>query len=147
MYAYDLFAKFAFYYEKTTFIMIASVAGAALNIGLNYIFIKMFGYIAAGYTTLVCFVVYAGCHYLFMKKVCNQCCNGEYPYEEKKLLLITVPFVIVGFLLLLTYNYPIVRYALVVLGLIMICIFRKKIITTISSIIKLKRNNVNFHDN
>ena len=32
MYMYDLFAKFAFYYEKTKFVMIASVTGAILNI-------------------------------------------------------------------------------------------------------------------
>lgn len=35
MYSYDLFAKFAFYYEKTKFVMVASVIGAVLNIVLN----------------------------------------------------------------------------------------------------------------
>ena len=46
MYSYDLFAKLAFYYEKTGFVMIASVVGAALNVLLNYIFIGKYGYIA-----------------------------------------------------------------------------------------------------
>lgn len=61
MYMYDLFAKFAFYYEKTKFVMIASVTGAILNIILNFIFIRLFGYRAAGYTTLACYMIYSIC--------------------------------------------------------------------------------------
>lgn len=37
MFAYDLFAKFEFYYEKTRWIALATVCGAILNIILNYI--------------------------------------------------------------------------------------------------------------
>ena len=69
MYVYDLFAKFAFYYEKTGYIMLASVVGAALNVLLNWIFINKYGYTAAGYTTLVCYVAYSIAHYIMMKIV------------------------------------------------------------------------------
>nr|WP_330391620.1 oligosaccharide flippase family protein [Butyrivibrio sp. YAB3001] len=72
LFLYDLFAKFAFYYEKTRFIMAASVGGAILNVLLNFIFIRKYGYIAAGYTTLVCYMTYCMIHFLFMKKVCKQ---------------------------------------------------------------------------
>ncbi|MCR5609723.1 MAG: oligosaccharide flippase family protein, partial [Lachnospiraceae bacterium] len=59
VFSYTLYANFEFYYKKTTHIMIASVIGASLNILLNYIFLNIFGYYAAGYTTLVCYIIYS----------------------------------------------------------------------------------------
>lgn len=68
MFAYDLFAKFEFYYENTKLIALATVLSALLNITLNYIFIAIFGYYAAGYTTLLCYMLYALFHYYAMKR-------------------------------------------------------------------------------
>ena len=139
MYAYDLFAKFAFYYEKTIVIMAASVFAAGLNIILNYIFIKIFGYIAAGYTTLICFLIYALVHYLFMRKVCRDCCEGSYPYETKKIVMITIPFLIAGFAFLATYQIPVVRYGIVLVLLIVAFIIRNKIKQVIMQLVKLRK--------
>lgn len=127
MYAYDLFAKFAFYYEKTRFIMIASVIGALLNIVLNYVFIRRFGYLAAGYTTLVCYITYTVLHYLFMRKVCRVYCQGRYPYNTKILVGISFAFLIICFVLLFTYRYPIIRYCIAIILLLCILIKRKYI--------------------
>lgn len=138
MYSYDLFAKFAFYYEKTKTIMLASVSGAVLNIILNYICIKQYGYIAAGYTTLVCYMFFSITHYLFMRKVCRECCNYEYPYETKKILMIAIPFLIAGFIFLFTYNYSVLRYGIVGGFLLIGVIIRKKIITVVKSILSLR---------
>ena len=139
MYSYDLFAKFAFYHEKTKFIMEASVAGAALNVILNYICIKKFGYVAAGYTTLACYMIYSVVHYHFMKRVCDQFCGGVYPYDTSKILLITIPFVAVGLALLFTYRYPFVRYGIFVVSLIVTVIRRKKILSIVTRLINLKK--------
>lgn len=140
MYAYDLFAKFAFYYEKTKVIMIASVFGAILNVALNYIFIHKFGYIAAGYTTLVCFIIYASMHYIFMRWVCRECCAGEYPYETVKILKITIPFLIAGFIFMATYEYPFLRYGLVGIAGILAVVLRNRIIAIIKRIVGLKKS-------
>ena len=141
MYSYDLFAKFAFYYEKTIVIMIASISGAILNIGLNFVFINLFGYIAAGYTTLVCYIVFAFVHYCFMRKVCRDFCEGEYPYESKKILFITIPFLVLGFIILLVYNYPIIRYCLVAIAVIIAILNKEKIINNVKRIVSLKKKN------
>ena len=138
MYTYDVFAKFAFYYEKTTAIMIASVTGAALNILLNYVFIKLYGYVAAGYTTLICFMVYSVAHYLFMRRICRECCEGKYPFTTNKILLITIPFLFAGFGLLTTYNYPVIRYGIVVVALIVAFIFKRNITKAIKDILVLR---------
>ena len=127
MYAYDWYAKFAFYYEKTVMIMVASIIGAVLNIALNYIFIRKFGYIAAGYTTLICYAVYVIAHYIFMQKICVEYCDGRYPYETKKILMITMPFVLLGLSFLLLYELPVIRYSILVVGISVTIFMRKKI--------------------
>lgn len=138
MYSYDLFAKFAFYYEKTNLIMIASITGAVINVVLNYIFISMFGYIAAGYTTLLCYILYSVIHYCLMSWVCKQKCSEKNPYSLMKLNKITIPFLIIGFVLLFTYNYPIIRYMLIVLSIVLILINKNKICNLITRIVALK---------
>ena len=138
MYSYDLYAKFAFYFEKTKFIMVASVLGAALNIVLNIVFIRWFGYMAAGYTTLFCYIVYSVGHYLFMIKVCAACCHADYPYESKKIMIISVVFVVVGSAFLFTYHYPIIRYGIVVMAAIVVFIMRDKLTLVVKSIVNLR---------
>lgn len=139
MYSYDLFAKFAFYFEKTNLIMIASVVGAFLNIVLNYIFIKMFGYITAGYTTLVCYLIYSIAHYILMNIICNKYCDCIRPYETKKIISITVLFVVIGFIFLLTYNYPAIRYGLILVAAFLAIINRNAIISLGKKIVMLKK--------
>lgn len=126
MYAYDLFAKIAFYYEKTMAIMTASVFAAVFNIILNFGFIKAFGYIAAGYTTLMCYIIYAIVHYAFMRKVCRECCDGVYPYDTKKVVLISVMFLAGGFALLATYRYTMLRCGLLLALLTCMALVVKK---------------------
>lgn len=140
MYSYDLFAKFAFYYEKTKLIMGASVIGAILNIVLNYICIKIFGYIAAGYTTLVCYMVYSVAHYILMNKICNRYCHGVIPYSTKRILTITSPFMLIGFALLFTYSYPLIRYSFICFGLITCLIKRNQFMKIWIKLITLKKS-------
>lgn len=139
MYSYDLFAKFAFYYEKTTLIMLASVVGAVLNLILNYIFIGIYGYIAAGYTTLVCYLIYTLFHYILMNSVCKKYADGVRPYRTKVLLMITIPFLLCGFLLLLTYAYPFIRYSLMFFALICLVLLRKKIAVIFRQLVEIKK--------
>ena len=139
MFSYDLYAKHAFYYEKTRAIMLASVSGAALNILLNYIFISRFGYIAAGYTTLFCYIVYACAHYIFMRRVCRQCCEGVYPYTTKKIIAISCSFLIVGFLCMLTYDYPVIRYGIITTAAILLFLNRHYIIDYLRKIVYLRK--------
>lgn len=139
MYCYDLFAKFAFYYEKTKAIMVASILGALLNIVLNYIFIQRVGYLAAGYTTLVCYLVYAAAHYLLMRKICKESCDSRYPYDTRIILLIVILFTGLGSVLICTYSYPVVRYGIVCLALAAAVVMRRKLIGMIGILSKLKK--------
>ncbi len=139
IFCYDLFAEFEFYYEKTKFIMVASIMGAAANIFLNYFFIQWFGYIAAGYTTLICYIIYALAHYLFMNRVCKQKLDGEKPYSTKILLLIIVVFMALGFYFLFTYNFPILRYASLAVMVVILILMRKRIMELVNSLLSMRR--------
>ena len=141
MFAYDLFAKFAFYYEKTVFIMLASVIGAMLNIILNYCLIKEFGYIAAAYTTLLCYFVFTLFHYVFMNKVCDDYCNSARPYSSKKLSIILVCFIMLSFSIMLTYHNLIIRYLGIIFFVFITYLHRERIRNFYWQFISIKKSS------
>ena len=140
MYLYDWFARFEYYYEKTYYILIASLSGAALNLLLNYICIPIFGYIAAGYTTLICYIVYSFMHYFFMHKICKKSLTGRKVYDMKTIIVITVVFMAAGFAMLFTYKYTIIRYCCIALMLLFIIVKSKYIMSKMKEIISIKKN-------
>ncbi|MGN1026689.1 MAG: lipopolysaccharide biosynthesis protein, partial [Faecousia sp.] len=140
MYSYDLFAKFAFYYEKTKLIMTASTIGAALNVFLNLYFIRKFGYIAAGYTTLACYIIYCVAHYNLMNWLCKTYCEGTTPYDTKKILGISVIFLVSGFAFLITYYHPVIRYVIIIIAIFSVFFVRKKLMKIGKMLLATKKN-------
>ena len=86
MFLYNLFGNIEFYYEKTLFIMVASCVGAILNGVLNAAFIPIFGYYAAGYTTLFCYAVFAVSHYVFYRIIVRKKADVKGIYNGKIIL-------------------------------------------------------------
>ena len=125
-YLYLCFAPFEFYFEKRIWTTIGTLTSATANIILNIIFIKIFGYFAAGYTTLVCYVINSFMHYYFMRKVCKTYLNYIKPYDSKLLLLISVSFMVIGFIYILTYQNILVRYMLTIALLLIFAVWVKK---------------------
>lgn len=65
-----------FYNKKTIMISAATICTAILNLILNYVFIKKYGYSAAAYTTAFCNLIIVLIHYIVTRdmdnvKVCN----------------------------------------------------------------------------
>lgn len=139
-FAYSLFALVEFFYEKTRMIMVASIVSAALNILLNYIYINIYGYYAAGYTTLFCYIAYAAFHYLFMKRICKNEMDNAIIYDVKKLICLSGGFLLLGFIFLISYNYPSVRYSLIALLIVLCFVFRKKIMNNAKAILQLRKD-------
>lgn len=139
MFAYTFFAVFEFYFSKTKFISVATMVGAVANVVLNYFLIDVFGYMAAGYTTLFCYVLYAVCHYICMKKICKDYLDGQSPYNTKILLGITGSFVIIGFVFLATYTNVVVRYVFIVAVIAIIIWQRRKVIRFAKELLSLRK--------
>lgn len=139
MFCYDLFAKFQFYFEKSLYVLIASIIGAVLNILLNYLFIPVFGYYAAGYTTLFCYMLYVAAHYFFMRKVCKEYLDNVRVYDMKIIVGIAVIFMTIGFALMAAYQNTVIRYT--ILGLLLLGVFIKRnvIADSVKKILSLKK--------
>lgn len=133
---YCLFGNIEFYFEKTKFIMVASTVSALANIGLNLIFMPKFGYLAAGYVTLVCYMLYALAHYIFMRKVCKEKLKIKSVYNDKLILLISLAYLICTALAMCLYNFTILRYAILVIAFIVLVIKRNFVINLIKNIRK-----------
>lgn len=139
MFLYSLFANFEFYYEKTKIMMFASVVGAILNIILNYLFIPKFGFLAAGYTTLICYLCYCLAHYILMKKILKKELPSESIYNMRIIIGISIVFVVMGAMFTLLYDYVYIRYAIVGLVLIVSIIKRKELTFFIKNTLLLKK--------
>ena len=63
------------------------------------------------------------------------------PYDSKKLLLIAVVFMAIGFAMLATYAHPIIRYSIVDIIVVLGIIFRKRIVSTLKGILNLRKKN------
>ena len=139
MFSYTFFAVFEFYFEKTRLVAIATCSGAILNVILNFIFIRIFGYYAAGYTTLICFMCYSFFHFYMMHKICKEKLNNVQPYKFSIFMGISLVFLGCSSILLITYNYIVVRYSIIGVSLLLLLIFHKKIIAMIKPIISIKK--------
>lgn len=138
IFAYNFFAVFEFYYEKKAYLAVASSFGAIFNVLLNYVFIRIFGYYAAGYTTLICYILFAIVHYIFMKKICFENCIDEI-YQCQFILLIAIIFLCFGFGIMFTYSNSYLRYSLIILVCCLIFIFRKKLYVYLLKISEVRK--------
>ena len=107
---YYIFSNIEFLYEKTKGIFLITLGGSILNVGLNFIFIPMYGYIAAAYTTVIGYAFIALCHYIVSRKIV-----GKDIYDIKNIMLYVLFLIIVSVLSIWLYNYLILRYIVIVL--------------------------------
>ena len=123
---YSIYANIVYYYKKPTYVMVASVTATVLNILLNYIFIKKFGYIAAGFTTLVCYGIQAVIDFFAMRKI-----TGENVYNMRYIILLSAFVVAFSLFGGIIYKFTILRYIILMALVILSVIFRKKIFETL----------------
>lgn len=107
---YGFFGTVEFYYERSIYVMLASVIAAVLNILTNLWMIPVFGYLAAAYTTLFCFVMMSCTHYIFLRIVLKKEKVDATIFDIKRIIFIAGIFVGIGFLELSLYRFIIIRY-------------------------------------
>lgn len=127
MLIFNIISPLEQYSLKTKFIAAASTGAAVANIGLNYICIQRFGYLAAGYTTLVCYILFAAAHYVYMKKICRNDMGGISIFDGKKIGLMCILVVGIAIFSALIYPYYVIRYALFIIILVVLVVKRRKI--------------------
>lgn len=120
---YDTFAAVSFFHKKSTRIMAATLTAAAVNLVGNYIGIRLFGYIAAGYTTLLSNMVLTAMHYRSARRI-----EKEEVYDPRFSLravaLVTAGCLLCNFL----YPFALIRYLCIAALLALLWTRRKSIV-------------------
>lgn len=113
---YIFFYDIQYFHKKNKQIALFSVITAILNIILNYFGIKMFGYQAAAYTTLISYFILLCLHYIGMKLT-----DKRNFYNIKLMIILSIILLIFLISNILINNNIIFRY--IILFVITICIF------------------------
>lgn len=134
---YTLYANIEFYYEKTWLVMISSTIAAITNIVLNSIYIPIYGMTAAGYTTLISYLLYCGFHFLMAIIISKRKGILEI-YNHRLIFLMLLGVLLLGMAIKSIYYSLLIR--LIILGVIMLIVFvnRKKVLQLVQNCISLK---------
>ena len=115
---YSLYANVEFFLKKTQFIAIGTMAAAALNIVLNYIFIPKFGYIAAAYTTLFGYAMLFILHFLIARKWFDT----SKLFESKFIFLLVIIMSAITIGVAIFYDKAIIRYSMILTTYVLVLI-------------------------
>ena len=129
---YGLVSKIEFYFEKTKAVAGITVFASLLNILLNYLAIPVFGYVAAAYTTLACYIVMGILHMLYSRRIARAELQDRSVFPNKVFLILSALMLAITIAVNFIYPYAIIRYGLIVIFCIVVIIYRRKIIEIIS---------------
>lgn len=127
---YSIYMRIELFYKQTGFATVATSIAAILNIILNWIFIQIFGAVAAGYTTMICYALLALFHYVNVKR------RGYSDITNNRMFFILSMAVIVGSIIIsLLYSHLVVRLSLIAIAT-SIAIWKRN---TIIGLLKIKK--------
>lgn len=121
---YTIPCQVEYYHRKTIFIAFGTFLAAIVNIVMNYIFITIYGYIAAAYTTFVAYILYFFFHYLLAKHI-----EGRQLFDTKVIIQCSMILVIIGILAISLVQVLLIRYIILILVMACACRWGKKYFT------------------
>lgn len=136
---YSVFANVEFFFDNNKLTMYISMIGALLKVVLNYFGIGMFGYTAAAYTSLICYVFFALVHYIYMNKCLRQAQVMEQVFKPGRLVVLSAVLIILGLMIILLFPYFWLRLAIVLVALALMVIKRKQLMALVRKIRSAKK--------
>lgn len=134
MFLYPLFGAIEFYFEENKYVTAASLIGASLNILMNYVFIRMFGFIAAAYTTLVCYIIFSVAHYFFMKRTLQKRNIDIKIYDFKALFIISGIVILVSIGIVPLYEQYVLRWGIIFMIFIILFYRRQAVLKIVKGL-------------
>lgn len=125
----NMYTNVLIYHKKTSFVMISSIVAAIVNIVLNLIGIRVFGYMAAAYTTLIAYIILAVMQGIVSTKVHKQVSGNDNAevYDTKFVYSLAVLTIVICTACVILYQYTILRYSIFGLIVILAIVNRKRI--------------------
>ena len=108
-----MFGSVEFYFEERKYVTFATAFAAALNVILNFVFIKLFGFIAAAYTTLFCYMTMSLFHFFAMNLVLRKHHFNENIYDNKFIFLFSSVLILIVGIMPALYMNSIVRWCVI----------------------------------
>ncbi len=136
VFCYGFYSLIEFYYSKTKYVMVASSVSAVLNVILNAVFIPMFGFIAAGYTTLASYLALMLMHFIFAKKISRDKIGTPAVFSDFSIMMSIAVLIVLGGGGMLLYNLPIARYAIISVMAVILILNRSRLIKMFGAVSK-----------
>lgn len=125
---YNIFGNVLIYKKKSKYIMFGTLLTAIMNLLLNYIFIKMFGYMSAAYTTLFSFVILS-----LLQGLMTRLVYGIEIFNKKIMYIISLLVVTLNLLCILLFEHYILRTIVIFFILIGLVMKRKQIVSNLKN--------------
>ncbi len=126
---YTFYSNIEIYSKKQMYIARNTIIAAVINVVLNYMFIGIYGYMAAAFTTLIGNVALLVLHFSVVRKM-----GRSDWYDSKFNWSAAALIIVIMFLMMVVYNYPLIRYGIVGIITVSVLIFvirsRKVLLTT-----------------
>ena len=107
-----VYTNIEFYYDKNKYATVIAGVEAVINLILNYLGILMFGYVAAGYTTLFCFMLDTVLHHLYVNRFMKKS-EGCIVFHNKKIVFYCLSMVGATVFMTLLYKATFIRYVFI----------------------------------
>lgn len=135
VFLYSMFVDIEEYFYKTKYTMYATTISAIANIVMNYFGIKIWGYIACAYTTLICYFLLAALHLYWSNKAAKKNeISIRKIFDVRFICVLSLIFVGAEVAFTLTYKISIIRYILLAICVVAVVVNYKRIISLIKSI-------------
>lgn len=109
---FGMYVNIEIFSKKTFMISAGTMAAAALNVFLNWIFIPRYGYIAAAYTTMLGYFALFVFHYCIVEIRLKEYSDI---YDKKFICFIILILTVLSGVSLVLYQYNVIRYVLILL--------------------------------
>lgn len=119
---YSLPVNVEFYLRKTSYIALGTILSAVIKLILNYIFLPLYGYQSAAFTTVISYFFLFLFHYLLSRKF-----MGRSLFNTRVLVGVTVGLCLFSGVLYFLIDYTFIRYVLVFILILLVISLRKKI--------------------
>lgn len=131
-FVYSLYVNIEFYEKKQKLIALGTGFAALLNIGLNYLFVPKYGYVAAAYTTMAGYLALCILHYIIVKRL-----KKSFYYDNKFFAGILAGALVLGILMNFIYRVTALRLGLLAIGVVALIalavLMRKELIATVKT--------------
>lgn len=99
----QLFVRIELFFEEKKMTVVASIVCAGVNIVLNYIGIKLFGFHAAAYATLICYICMCIFHYKMYRNIIKKY-GIKKIYNARLMFLVSMIMLFATLFILIVYN-------------------------------------------